>query len=217
MPAADFSSHDPDFSPEQEDQCARIVAGLRKVSSKIVRLGGPLDALTSTADQVEALLASLDGVTQARAMESYRFAFDLDRPNDVLPFNPATGEFNPVAPSLKMSVEGKKLLIHCEFPNCYESAPDTVQGGMIAAVYDQLLAYAVMVEGLTGPTLSIRVNFLKPTPINEPLRFEAAIDSIDGRKYSVKGSCYRGEEKVTEAEALILGAYELTLRGGDRG
>lgn len=217
MPAADFSSHDPDFSPEQEDQCARIVAGLRKVSSKIVRLGGSLDALTSTADQVEALLASLDGVTQARAMESYRFAFDLDRPNDVLPFNPATGEFNPVAPSLKMSVERKKLLIHCEFPNCYESAPDTVQGGMIAAVYDQLLAYAVMVEGLTGPTLSIRVNFLKPTPINEPLRFEAAVDSIDGRKYSVKGSCYRGEEKVTEAEALILGAYELTLLGGDRG
>jgi hypothetical protein len=217
MPAADFSSHDPDFSREQEDQCARIVAGLRKVSSKIVRLGGSLDALTSTADQVEALLASLDGVTQARAMESYRFAFDLDRPNDVLPFNPATGEFNPVAPSLKMSVERKKLLIHCEFPNCYESAPDTVQGGMVAAVYDQLLAYAVMVEGLTGPTLSIRVNFLKPTPINEPLRFEAAVDSIDGKKYSVKGSCYRGEEKVTEAEALILGAYELTLLGGDRG
>jgi hypothetical protein len=217
MPAADFSSHDPDFSPEQEDQCARIVAGLRKVSAKVVRLGGSLDALTSTADQVEALLASLDGVTQARAMESYRFAFDLDRPNDVLPFNPATGEFNPVAPSLKMSVERKKLLIHCEFPNCYESAPDTVQGGMVAAVYDQLLAYAVMVEGLTGPTLSIRVNFLKPTPINEPLRFEAAVDSIDGKKYSVKGSCYRGEEKVTEAEALILGAYELTLLGGDRG
>jgi hypothetical protein len=51
----------------------------------------------------------------------------------------------------------------------------------------------------------------------DPLRFEAAVDSIDGKKYSVKGSCYRGEEKITEAEALILGAYELTLLGGDRG
>jgi hypothetical protein len=215
MPASDFSSHEPDFSPEQTEQCARIVTGLRKINSRIVRLGGSLEALTDTADQVENLLAALDPVTQTRAMESYRFAFDRDRPNDVLPFNPATGEFNPLAPPLAMSVEGKKLVIHCEFPNCYESAPDTVQGGMVTALYDQLLAYAVMLEGLTGPTLSIRVKFLKPTPINEPLRFEACVDSIEGKKYSVQGCCYRGEEKITEAEALVLGAYELALTGGD--
>jgi len=217
MPSSDFASHDPDFSREQREQCARIVAGLREIATRVVRLSGSLHDLSSAADRVESLLASLDGVTQSRAMESYRFAFDLDRPNDVLPFNPATGEFNPVAPSLEMSVEGKNVVVHCAFPNRYESAPDTVQGGMVAAVYDQLLAYAVMVAGFTGPTLSIRVDFLKPTPLNEPLRFEAAVDSIDGKKYSVKGSCYRGDEKITEAEALILGLYELTLIGGDRG
>jgi len=215
MPSSDFSTHDPDFSPEQAEQCARIITGLRKVSAKAVRLGGSLDALTNAADQVEHLLTSLDAVTQTRAMESYRFAFDRDRPNDVLPFNPATGEFNPLAPTMTMSVEGKKLLIHCEFSNCYESAPDTVQGGMVAALYDQLLAYAVMIAGVTGPTISIRVNFLKPTPINEPLRFEASVDSVEGRKRRVKGACYRGDEKITEAEALVLGAYELTLKGGD--
>ena len=59
-----------------------------------------------------------------------------------------------------------------------------------------------------------KVAYLKPTPINERLRFEGVVDSVDGRKYSVKGSCYRGDEKVSEAEGLILGAYDLTVTGG---
>ena len=217
MPASDFASHDPDFSRAQRNQCARIVEGLRAINARAVRLGGSLDALTSAADRVEALLESLDEVTEARAMESFRFEFDLDDPNNVLPFNPATGEFNPIAPRLKMALEGKKLVVHCEFSNCYESAPDGVQGGMVASVYDQLLSYCIMAEGFVGPTIWIRVDYMRPTPINEPLRFEAVVDSVDDRKFSVNGSCYRGEKKITEAEALILGAYEIKPIGGERG
>jgi hypothetical protein len=214
MPLSDFSSHDPDFTQEQEKQCARIIEGLRQVNAKVVRLGGSLDALTSAANQVDALLGSLDEVTRTRAMESYRYQFDLEHPNDVIPFNPATGEYNPLAPKLKMALDGKKLVAHCEFSNCYESAPDSVQGGMVAAVFDQLLAYSIMVEGFTGPTIWIRVNYLKPTPLNETLRFESSVDSVDGKKFKVKGSCYRGDKKISEAEGLILGSYELTLAGG---
>jgi acyl-coenzyme A thioesterase PaaI-like protein len=213
MPAIDFSTHDPQFTPEQEQQCTRIVAGVRALNAKIVRLGGSLEALTSTGDQIETLLASLDDVTQTRSMESYRFAFDLDRPNDVIPFNPATGSFNPLSPELDMKVEGNRLVTQCTFSNCYESAPDTVQGGMVAAVYDQLLAYATMVAGVTGPTLWLRVAYLKPTPINEPLRFECEVQPSDGKKYTATGCCYRGDEKISEAEALMLASYEIELKG----
>lgn len=219
MPAVDFSSHDPDFSPEQERQCARIIQGLRQVNSRIVRLGGSLEALRATADRVEALLASLDEVTRSRAMQSYRFRFDLSRPNDVLPFNPATGEFNPLAPALEMSVEGKKLIVHCTYSNCYESGPDVVGGSMLAALWDQLLAYAVMIHGGTGPTLWMKVNFLKPTPIHQPLRFECEVTGVERRKVSVRGSCYCGDLEVSSAEALILRSYEIPLVGcadGDR-
>ena len=99
-----------------------------------------------------------DAVTQTRALQSFRFAFDRDHPNDVLPFNPATGEFNPIAQKLQMAVDGNKLLTHGEFSSCYESGPDTVQGGRVAAVYDQLRAYAVMAGGRTGPTLWLKVS-----------------------------------------------------------
>lgn len=214
MPLSDFASHDPEFSQQQVDQCARIVAGLRKINDKIMRLGGPVEALTETADRVEALLESLDPVTQKRAMESYRYVLDLDHPNGVIPFNPATGEFNPMAPIIELAVAGEGLVARCEFTNRFESAPDCVQGGMVAAVYDQLLAYSVMVKGATGPTIWLKVNYLKPTPLHEMLRFETAVESIDGKKYIVKGACYRGDERISEAEGLLLGSYEIPSSGG---
>lgn len=214
MPSIDFSTHDPDFSPAQEQQCARIVASVRKLNNRILRLNGTLEALTEAADQIDVLLQSLESVSATRAMESYRFAFDLDEPNNVIPFNPATGRYNPLSPELDMKVDGKRLVTSCTFANCHESGPDIVQGGMVAAVYDQLLAYATMIHGVTGPTLWLKVSYLKPTPINEELRFECVVDSIDGKKFTVSGSCYRGDEKVTEAQALMLASYDIPVGGG---
>ena len=214
MPASDYASHDPDFTQAQIDQCARIIDGLKEISARIVRLGGSLEDLTSVADRVDGLLGSLDPITQARAIESFRFEFDHDDPNNVIPFNPATGRFNPLSPKLEMSLEGKKLVAYCEFSNCYESAPDTVQGGMVSAVYDQLLSYSIMAEGFVGPTMWIKVDYLKRTPINERLRFEAETVSVDGKEWSVRGTCHRGDVKISEAEGVILGAYEMTQSGG---
>jgi acyl-coenzyme A thioesterase PaaI-like protein len=215
MPASDFTSHDPAFSAQQTEQCARIAAGVRTLNARIMRLSGSLESLTAAAEQVEALLASLDEVTQSRALQTFRFAFDRDHPNGVLPFNPATGTFNPIAPLVEMALEGEMLVAHAEFASCHEGGPDTVQGGMLAALYDQLLAYAVMNRGRTGPTLWLKVSYLKPTPIHRRLRFECAVESVDGRKFLVTGSCHCGDEKLSEAQALMLAAYPLEVTGGE--
>ncbi len=214
MPLSDVGSHDPEFSAEQVAECARIVNGLRDINAKIVRLSGSVGELSAAADRIESLSVALDAVTQHRAMEMFSFRFDTEAPNTVMPFNPATGAFNPTAPKLDMRVEGEKLVAELAFPSNYESAPDTVQGGMVAACFDQLLAYAVMTRGLTGPTTSLTVTFLKRTPINEPLRFEAWVDTVEGERFSARGSCFYGDLKVSEAEALILGRVELPVVAG---
>lgn len=206
-----FSFSAAEFGEAQAEQCVRIVEGLRSLNSKVLDLGGSLDALTAAANRVEALVASLGEVTRARAIESYRGVFDPGAPNDVLPFNPASGVLNPIAPKVEMSVEGKTLVAYCEFSRCHEGGPDTAHGGMIAAVYDQVLAYATMIEGKTGPTLSLKVTYLKPTPVNERLRFETTVTSVAGRKYTVAGACYRGDVKLSEAEGLMLGAYDIPV------
>ncbi len=214
MPASDYGSHDPDFTQNQIDQCARIVDGVRAINTKIIRLSGSLEELTAAADRVEAVAASLDRVTRNRAIETFRFEFDASAPNDVMPFNPATGAFNPLAPKMNMTLEGKQLVAEFAFGSHYESGPDAVQGGMVAAFYDQLLAYTVMARGKTGFTAWLKVDYVKPTPINTPLRFDGWVESIDEKKYHARGTCYQGEAKLSEAEALILGGYDLPLIDG---
>ena len=214
MPMSDFGSHDPNFSDEQVAQCARIVAGLREIGTKIVRLSGSTEELAAAAERIEAVSQSLDAVTQSRAMETFRFSFDLDDPNTIMPFNPATGAFNPVAPVLHMRVEGERLITEMVFANRYESSPDTVQGGMVSALYDQLLAFAVMIHGKTGPSVSLKVNFLKRTPIEEALRFESWVEQIDGDRYHARGICMLGDSQVSEASGLIIGKYDLPVVSG---
>lgn len=213
MPTIDLSSADPDFSQDHARQCVRIVEGLREINAKVLHLGGSLDALTAAADRVEALLESLGDVTANRAIDTYRGGFDCEDPNNVLPFNPATGLLNPIAPRLEISLEGQKVVADCEFAGFHEGGPETAHGGMIAAVYDQLLAYATMIVGKTGPTVWLKVTYLKPTPSKQRLRFETAVKSVEGRKYWVTGGCYCGEVKVSEAEALMLGSYDIPVTG----
>lgn len=214
MPLSDFGSHDPDFSTAQVAECARIVAGLRAINTKIVRLSGSAAELAAAADAIEALSASLDSVTRSRAIETFRYRFDRDDPNDVMPFNPATGAFNPLAPAIAMRVEGETLVADVTFPASYESAPDTVQGGMVAACFDQVLAFAVMIHGKTGPTTSLTVHFVKRTPIDRPLRFEARVEAIAGDEVTVRGSCFAGTVKVSAAEARVLAKVPLPVVGG---
>ena len=95
MPASDFASQDPALSPQQVAQHGRILDGMRRINARVVRLPGSLGSLASAADRVDALLASLDSVTQTRALQPFRLAFDRDHPNDVRPFNPATGGGGP--------------------------------------------------------------------------------------------------------------------------
>lgn len=209
MPASDYGSHDPDFTQEQIDQCARIVDAIRAINTKVVRLSGSAEELAAAADQVEGLARSLDHVTQHRAIETFRFEFDFSAPNNVMPFNPATGELNPVAPKLEMKWEDNELVADLVFSSNYESGPDAVQGGMVAAFYDQLLAYVVMANGKVGFTAWLKVDYLKPTPIDQPLRFKGWVESVDGKKFTARGSCYQGDAKLSEAEGLILGGYDL--------
>jgi acyl-coenzyme A thioesterase PaaI-like protein len=86
-----------------------------------------------------------------------------------------------------------------------------VQGGLVATVFDELLAIAMMTKGKAGPTLWIKVTFLKPAPLGEALRFEVDVDASDGKKFTGKGSCYRGDRKITEVECLMLGSYDIPV------
>lgn len=149
---------------------------------------------------------------QAEASQGRRVARSInpeygDRLTMLLPFSPITGPLNPIAPGLEYRRDGEKLVAETHFNDLYEGPPHCVHGGIIAGVFDQLLAMANMLAGTAGPTASLTVDYKKPTPLNTLLRFEAWQERVDGRKVYMKGHALHGDTVVAESSGLFIHLY----------
>lgn len=86
-----------------------------------------------------------------------------------------------------------------------EGPPRTVHGGMVAAVFDEVLAGVLATAGASGSvTGKLTVRYRKPTPTNTDLRFEAWVEHHQGRRLTARAQCVANGEVTAEAEALFI-------------
>ena len=120
------------------------------------------------------------------------------------------GESNPLAPPVSISKnedsEGKEVVVgEVCFDQTREGPPRTVHGGMIAAVFDDVLSGVLSSAGAAGSvTGKLTIRYRRPTPINTDLRFEAWIDHQQGRRLTAQAHCLANGEVTAEAEALFV-------------
>lgn len=198
-----------DFTRAQRDALLRVIDGLRACVEASVSLSGPVDDLTALADQAHVLARSLQARSGAKPIPRYGPVFDPADANAMIAYSPITGPFNPLAPPVELSVEGgerPRVVGTIAFGEAYEGPPSSVHGSIIASVYDQLLALAAIAADCGGPTATLTVQFRRMTPIRTPLRFEAWVDRVDGRKAFVRGECRAqgGGELLTESDAMFV-------------
>lgn len=157
----------------------------------------------------EALVTLLRQHRQKRALPLYNVNFsDVkipgDRFNNLMPYSPVSGQFNPIAPPLTFRSDGDRLCGEVTLGDVYEGPPNAVHGAVIAALYDQLLAFANVGSGSAGPTAWLKVNYLKPTPLNTALTFSAWKAEQDGRKVLMRGECHANGELLSDCEGLFI-------------
>ena len=61
-------------------------------------------------------------------------------------------------------------------------------------------------SGSGGPTGTLQVRYIAPTPICGPLRYETWFDSREGRKVHVRGHLLRraNEQILAEVEGIVI-------------
>ncbi|MEC9034633.1 MAG: PaaI family thioesterase [Actinomycetota bacterium] len=120
------------------------------------------------------------------------------------------GESTPLAPpvifSKTQNPDGKEVVVgEVVFDQTREGPPRTVHGGMMAAVFDDVLSGVLSGAGATGSvTGKLTIRYRRPTPINTDLRFEAWIDHQQGRRLTAHAHCLSNGEVTAEAEALFV-------------
>ena len=184
------------------DEMRRIIARLAVVRPPAEELERAAEAAAAFADRLDAL---------PERGQSWEVSEAGLQPGDFVGFSPVSGKSNPMAPPVTLKVrrgaphEGIDTDHHIAgsvtFGPAYEGPPGHVHGGLIAAMFDELLGFAQLSPGFTA---YLHINYRKPTPLGAELRLVAWIESVERRKRIVKGECYLGDEKVTDAEGLFI-------------
>lgn len=140
----------------------------------------------------------------------------VDRePADFFPYSPVIGERNPVSPPVHMWKEHLApdsdahgtFEIHgaATLGAPYNGPPGSVHGGVIAAVFDELLGSTAVVNEVAGFTGTLTVVYRSPTPLDEPLTMRAWIDRVEGRKTFAAGELHHAGTLCAEAEGIFIG------------
>lgn len=178
--------------------------GLRRVLSMHAMVSTSTEKFQELAARFHAIADELEEMPRGRPFLRFSGLMPDDQLNDAIPFSPIAGHYNAAAMPLKLERDGDLMIATGVFNEVYEGPNQCVHGGIVAAVYDQVLAQANVLHKMGGPTASLTVYYKKPTPLHVPLRFEARTETIDGRKIITKGRCLVDGEVVSEAEGLFI-------------
>ena len=202
MGIANYFDSDPNFTRTQEAELVRLTKALRQVIDSSVKLNAPLETLTQLANDAETMAAQMQPYSSIRPIAAHNKHFRPDDVNWSAPYSPVVGRCNPLSPPMVLRED--KAIGTVTYGDAFEGPPNCVHGGMVALAWDHVMALANMLINARGPTAWLHVDYKKPTPLYTPLRFEAWIDKLEGKKIFVKGACYANGEIVTEASGLFI-------------
>ncbi len=124
----------------------------------------------------------------------------------VMPYSPVSGKRNPIAPPIRLWRDGEAVRGEAVFSPTYAGPPNSVHGGIIAAVFDEILAMANVVSGHAGFTGTLTIRYHRQTPLNTPVELFSETLRQDGRKQLSRGEMRVNGEVTASAEGLFITA-----------
>ena len=86
----------------------------------------------------------------------------------------------------------------------YEGPPGCVHGGFIAALFDEMMGLTQLKAKNPGMTGELKVRYQRPTPLAQPLQFEAQVDRSEGRKTFVTAVLKHQDTVTASCEAVFI-------------
>jgi acyl-coenzyme A thioesterase PaaI-like protein len=189
-------------APNHQMRLELADATRRLISESLSTVAEP-DAIGEATRLVAAASALLAGLPHGRAYESAESSVTGD-PHTSVFVSPFAGSLNPLAPPLLVDMVGDTIMATGVFGDQYEGPPGYVHGGVIAAVFDEVLGFAQSLSGRPGMTGRLTVHYRSPTPLHTELRIDGRVDRVEGRKIFTIGRLFDGDTLCADAEGLFI-------------
>jgi len=108
------------------------------------------------------------------------------------------GNHNPDGMRLKFVHDGETNFFVCRFRlgKRYTGPPGHAHGGIIATILDEAMGKVNKLRNVIALTSEITVNYLKPVPLNTPLRVESREVRVRGRRHINKAEIINQKNEV---------------------
>lgn len=168
--------------------------------------------LAKLAAQLRIVFDQLDAASPRSRLPSFESA-GIQVPADGEAFpesldRPISGAGNPFGTSMTMTRSGDAVVSTVTLDNGFEGAPGRSHGGIVAAIFDDLLGSVPLMLGKIGFTASLTIEYVAPSPVREPVTFRGWADRVEGKKFFVVGEAHHQDTLVTKASALFIDATE---------
>jgi acyl-coenzyme A thioesterase PaaI-like protein len=197
-----------ELTPRQVEM-RRLADAMRTVIVRLVATGAPEDALRAAADDLARIAAEFEQYPHGSLYEGFAEAANAGGTAAAFfDHSPLIGRANPLAPPIRISVEGHDVIGTATFGQAYEGPPGCVHGGFLAAAFDEVLGATQSLSGRPGMTGTLTIRYRNPTPLHTELRFVGEFVKAEGRKIFTEGRVYAGDLMTAEAEGLFISIGE---------
>jgi acyl-coenzyme A thioesterase PaaI-like protein len=97
-----------------------------------------------------------------------------------------------------------RIYAEFEFDEAQQGPPGHAHGGASAAVIDEAMGAVVWQSGLRALLANLNLNYRLPVPLHTPLRAEAWLERVEGRKAYARGQILVGDRVAVEGTGLFV-------------
>src|SRR5581483_8010052 len=178
---------------DDQDMLARIRAAtaLRRLGHAMVSHDVPASTFDMITAGVESWLPSVESAAgrsrSVETMKQHMFEKPLEgAPIGTFPDCVVSGDANPMGLDVQFFREGAEAVSRCVLGPAFEGAPNRAHGGVVAAVFDDLMGFVLTINESTAYTAELTVRYRKPTPVGEEIEFRARLVDRRGRRLHIE-------------------------------
>ena len=123
---------------------------------------------------------------------------------DSFEYRPFSGSASPWSLDPDIRRDGNGVRAAVTFGAADEGAPERCHGGLVAALFDDVLGSVLSVVGEGAFTGELTVRYLAPVPLHRELICTCWMDGRDGRKLFLHGELWDGETLLSTAKSVFI-------------
>ncbi len=185
-----------------------IADSLRNIASHIIRMDASSDELSAYAQELQQLEQRMEAQGKVDTSELFKRMVNGEASaDDVLmghDFSILSGKSTAVGFPLETHIEGDRVFGRAYVPLPFQGPPMRVHGGIVAAIFDVLLAQTQAIGKVMGFTATLDITYKSATPLETELELEAWVEKVDGRKLFTAGEIRANGQVCASAKGLWI-------------